>query len=275
MNQTPPRLDPRAPGANAGGVNQGLFDISGRVALVTGAFSGIGCDLAHALGGSGAVVVLAGRRIERGRAMATDLERQGVRAHAVQMDVASAPSVDAAMSEILAAVGVPDILVNNAGITMTKPLLEVEEQDWTSIVEVNLNGAWRVAQRVALAMRDAGKRGSIINIASILGLRVAQQLPAYAASKAALIQLTAAMALELARYGIRVNALAPGYIETDLNRDFFGTEAGKALIKRIPQRRLGQSRELIGALLLLASSASSSMTGSVLVVDGGHAVNSL
>ncbi|HEU0199886.1 MAG TPA: glucose 1-dehydrogenase [Burkholderiaceae bacterium] len=252
-----------------------LFDISGKIALLTGAFSGLGSGFARVLGEAGAIVVLAGRRIEQGRHLAEEISRAGMRAHAVSIDVTQAASVDAALTQIAGNVGVPDIVVNCAGVTMTKPLLDVDEQDWTGIIDVNLNGAWRVAQRTARAMSAAGKGGSIVNIASILGLRVAQQLPAYAASKAGLIQLTRAMALELARHRIRVNALAPGYVETPLNRDFFAAEAGKALIKRIPQRRLGQSRELAGPLLLLASDASAYMTGAVLVVDGGHTINTL
>jgi NAD(P)-dependent dehydrogenase (short-subunit alcohol dehydrogenase family) len=252
-----------------------LFDISGRIALVTGAFGGLGLDFAHDLGRAGGTVVLAGRRIEQGREVAARFVEEGIRAHAVAMDVTRAQSVEDALASIVATVGAPDILVNNAGVTQTKPLLEVGEQDWNAIVDVNLNGSWRVAQRVARAMKDASKGGSIINISSILGLRVAQQVPGYSASKAALIQLTKAMALELARYGIRVNALAPGYVETPLNTDFFASDAGQALIKRIPMRRLGRGGELTGPLLLLASDASSYMTGSVLVVDGGHTVNTL
>ncbi|WP_333904404.1 SDR family oxidoreductase, partial [Achromobacter insolitus] len=194
---------------------------------------------------------------------------------AIALDVTQPDSVaglfDAASERLGGAI---DILVNNAGITTARPALEHTESDWMDVIDVNLNGTWRVAQAAGRHMQAQGG-GSIINIASILGLRVAQQVPAYAASKAALIQLTQALALEWARHGIRVNALAPGYIETDLNREFFASDAGQALIRRVPQRRLGQARELSAPLLLLASDASSFMTGSVLVVDGGHLISTL
>jgi NAD(P)-dependent dehydrogenase (short-subunit alcohol dehydrogenase family) len=165
--------------------------------------------------------------------------------------------------------------VNNAGIALTKPLLDQTQEDWDSVLSVNLSGAFHVAQEAARRMTESGKGGSIVNIASILGLRVAQQLPGYSASKAALIQLTKAMALELARHRIRVNALAPGYIKTGINDAFFETDAGLALIKRVPQRRLGELSDLDGPLLLLASDAGAYMTGAVVAVDGGHLVSTL
>ncbi|MDB5771659.1 MAG: short chain dehydrogenase [Burkholderia sp.] len=249
--------------------------LDGTVALVTGAFGGLGRDFAGMLGRSGAAVGLAGRRLDEGKAFADELAAEGIRAQAVFMDVEERATVEAAVAEIGASLGAIGVLVNNAGIATTKPFLEQTEDDWRRVVDVNLNGAWRVAQVVAIHMRDSNRGGSIINIASILGLRVAQQVAAYAASKAGLIQLTKAMALELARYGIRVNALAPGYIETPLNKDFFASDAGQTLIKRIPQRRLGQPQHLEGPLLLLASAASAFMTGSVIVVDGGHSINTL
>jgi NAD(P)-dependent dehydrogenase (short-subunit alcohol dehydrogenase family) len=191
------------------------------------------------------------------------------------LDVTRRDSVVAAFERAAEALGPVTVAVNNAGIAVTKPLLEHTEDDWNEVIGVNLTGAWRVAQEAARHMVEHKQGGSIVNIASILGLRVAAQVPSYAASKAALIQLTKAMALELARYRIRVNALAPGYVETSMNREFFASEPGQALIKRIPQRRIGNPEELDGALLLLASDAGSYATGTVLVVDGGQLVNTL
>ncbi|WP_447921466.1 SDR family NAD(P)-dependent oxidoreductase [Achromobacter aegrifaciens] len=250
-------------------------DLRNKRALVTGAFGGLGATFARALADAGAHVALAGRRLQAGEQLAGELAAPGRRACAIALDVTQPDSVaelfDTASERLDGAI---DILVNNAGITTARPALEHTEADWMDVIDVNLNGTWRVAQAAGRHMQAHGG-GSIINIASILGLRVAQQVPAYAASKAALIQLTQALALEWARHGIRVNALAPGYIETDLNREFFASDAGQALIRRVPQRRLGQARELSAPLLLLASDASSFMTGSVLVVDGGHLVSTL
>ena len=252
-----------------------LNDLQGKTALVTGAFSGLGLHFATTLARQGASVALAGRRIDQGRTMAAQLVQQGVKAAAFALDVTRRDSVSVALAEVTEALGPISILVNNAGVANTKAFLDATDDDWNDVVDVNLNGAWRVAQAVAKHMSTTGKGGTIINIASVTGLRVAGAISPYAASKAGLIQLTKAMALELARHKIRVNALAPGYIETDLNRDFFQSEAGLALIKRVPQRRLGKLEHLDGPLLLLASDASEFMTGSVLVVDGGHMVSSL
>jgi NAD(P)-dependent dehydrogenase (short-subunit alcohol dehydrogenase family) len=249
--------------------------IAGRCAIVTGAFSGLGRHFAWTLALAGAAVGLVGRRIEQGKHLQAEIEARHGRALAVHMDVRDRASVEAAVAQVEAALGPIRILVNNAGIAVSKTFLDVSEQDWADVLDVNLTGAWRVAQSVARHMREHGAGGSIVNIASITGLRVAGAISAYAASKAGLIQLTEAMALELARYNIRVNALAPGYIETDLNRDFFRSEAGANLIKRIPQRRIGKPQHLDGALMLLASDASEFMTGSTIVVDGGHLVSSL
>ncbi|QKH37082.1 SDR family oxidoreductase [Achromobacter pestifer] len=250
-------------------------DLRNKRALVTGAFGGLGEEFARTLSAAGAHVALAGRRLQAGEQLAAELAATDRQACAIALDVTQPDSVaglfDAASERLGGAI---DILVNNAGITAARPALEHTEADWMDVIDVNLNGTWRVAQAAGRHMQAHGG-GSIINIASILGLRVAQQVPAYAASKAALIQLTQALALEWARHGIRVNALAPGYIETDLNREFFASDAGQALIRRVPQRRLGQARELSAPLLLLASDASSFMTGSVLVVDGGHLVSTL
>ena len=249
--------------------------LDGHVALVTGANGGLGAHFAETLAKAGARVVLGARKVESLVAVASRIKADGGHAHAVALDVTRRESVVAVFDEAARALGPVTVVVNNAGIAVTKPLLDHTEEDWDQVIGVNLTGAWRVAQEAARHMVKHGRGGSIVNIASILGLRVSAQLPSYAASKAGLIQLTKAMALELARHKIRVNALAPGYVETGINREFFATEAGQALIKRIPQRRIGTPRELDGALLLLASDAGSYATGTVLVVDGGQLVNTL
>jgi len=249
--------------------------LDGKVVLVTGAFGGLGRDFALMLARAGAAVALAGRRIGEGRKLADEMRRDGARVEAIAMDVTDRESVDIAVERAETALGPLDVLVNNAGVAITRPFLDLTEREWHDVMDVNLDGAFRVAQAVALRMRAAGKGGSIVNIASVLAERVAAQVAPYATSKAALVQLTRAMALELARDRIRVNALAPGYIETPLNRDFFATEGGQALVKRVPQRRLGRVEDLEGALLLLCSDASSFMTGATIAVDGGHTVSSL
>ena len=249
--------------------------LEGHNALVTGANGGLGSHFAQTLARAGANVVVAARRIETLQPVVDALQGEASRIEPVALDVTDAASVAAAFERASSALGPLTVVVNNAGIAVTKPLLDQTEEDWLRVIDVNLNGAWRVAQAAARHMAQHQRGGSIVNIASILGLRVTSQLPSYAASKAAVVQLTKAMALELARHRIRVNALAPGYVETGINRAFFATDAGLAVIKSVPQRRIGTPDELDGALLLLASDAGSYITGTVLAVDGGHLVNSL
>jgi len=251
------------------------LSLAGRNAFVTGANGGLGSHFASVLADAGANVAIAARKPESLAPVQNVLKASGRRVCAVALDVTKPPSVAAAIEEAAAALGPLSVVVNNAGIAITKPLLDHTEDDWQQVIEVNLNGAWRVAQAAARHMVKNGQGGSIVNIASILGLRVSAQVAAYAASKAALIQLTKAMALELARHRIRVNVLAPGYFETAINGEFFATEPGQALIKRIPLRRVGTPAELDAALLLLASDAGSFATGTVLVVDDGQLVNTL
>jgi NAD(P)-dependent dehydrogenase (short-subunit alcohol dehydrogenase family) len=251
------------------------LSLDGRVALVTGANGGLGAHFAETLANAGARVALCARRVDTLADVAARIRDSGGTAHEVALDVTHRDSVVQAFEEAARALGPVTVVVNNAGVAITKPLLDHSEEDWEQVVGVNLTGAWRVAQEAARHMVKNATGGSIVNIASILGLRVSSQVPSYVASKAALIHLTKAMALELARYNIRVNALAPGYIETGINREFFESEAGQAVVKRIPQRRIGSAGELDGALLLLASDAGSYATGSVFALDGGQLVGSL
>ena len=254
------------------------FDLHGRTALVTGAFSGLGLHFARVLARQGAKVALVGRRIALGRAMAAESGAEVGRPADVQafaMDVSEAASVQAGFASAAAVLGCPGIVVNNAGNVVRQPSLDVSDAEWQAVVDVNLSGVFRVAQAAARGLVQAGQPGTLINIASILGLRVRPQVASYAATKAAVLHLTQALALEWAPHRIRVNALAPGYFETDLNRDMLRSDAGQVLIARIPQGRVGQMHELDGPLLLLASDASAYMTGAVIPVDGGHLVNTL
>ncbi|WP_114856965.1 SDR family NAD(P)-dependent oxidoreductase [Azospirillum brasilense] len=251
------------------------LSLTNRTALVTGASAGLGRHFAGVLAAAGARVALAARRRESLDAAVAEIEAAGGQAIAVPLDVTDAASVRTGVRAAAGALGGLDILVNNAGATVAKPALDYAEEEWDRVIDTNLKGAFLTAQETARVMREQGRGGSIVNIASILGLRVAGHVVAYTASKAGLVQMTQALALEWARYGIRVNALAPGYMETDLNRDFLATDAGQALIRRVPQRRLGRLADLDGPLLLLCSDASAYMTGAVVPVDGGHLVSTL
>jgi NAD(P)-dependent dehydrogenase (short-subunit alcohol dehydrogenase family) len=251
------------------------FDLAGKVALVTGASSGLGVHFARTLSQAGAAVALAARRTERLGALRTELNQAGGRAASIELDVQSGASIAAALDAAEQTLGTIDVLVNNAGISIVRPALDMPEDDWDAVVNTNLRGAWLVAQTQARRWVAAKRPGVVVNIASILGLRTIGQVAPYNASKAGLIHLTRALAMEWARHDIRVNAICPGYIETEMNSDFWKTPAGQRLIERIPQRRIGKPEHLDGALLLLASDAGSFMTGSVVTVDGGHTVNSL
>ena len=248
-----------------------VVDLSGRTALVTGASGGLGRHFSKVLAAAGARVFCAARSADKLDETVIQITDQGDEAKAVSLDVKDEVSISTAIE----ACGPIDVLINNAGVATTKSVLDWEGTDWDDVMDTNLRGAWMVASAVARQMVKRNAPGSIINIASILGDRVSGGVLPYAVSKAGLVQMTKAMALELAGKGIRVNALAPGYIKTDMNRDFLESEAGERLMKRVPQRRFGQPDDLNGALLLLASDASNFMTGTVIAVDGGHLVSSL
>jgi NAD(P)-dependent dehydrogenase (short-subunit alcohol dehydrogenase family) len=238
---------------------------------VTGASSGLGAHFADVLADAGAEVILAARRESELAVVAKRICASRGHCSSVILDVTRAVSIEN-IGGLLKEV---DILVNNAGVVREASALDVSETDWDAVIDTNVKGMFLMAQAVGAAMRAHGRGGSIINIASILGVRQAGGVLPYAVSKAGVIQLTKTLALELARFRIRVNALAPGYLDTELNGTFWKSDAGLAMIRRIPQRRLGRLDDLDGPLLLLASDASAYMTGSVVAVDGGHLVSTL
>jgi NAD(P)-dependent dehydrogenase (short-subunit alcohol dehydrogenase family) len=244
-----------------------MTTLEGKRVLITGASSGLGRHFAQVLSVAGAHVVLAARRMDALEELAAEIGD----ATCVSLDVTDPASIREAAGQA----GAIDVLVNNAGVSSAQPVLDATVEDYDHIMNANLRGAFLVATEVARGMRDRGEGGAIVNIASILGLAQGGQLAVYAMSKAGVVQMTKQMALELARYGIRVNALAPGYFATDMNRDFLSSTLGDAMAKRIPQRRFGNFEDLDGPLMLLCSDASRYMTGVVIPVDGGHLLGGL
>jgi NAD(P)-dependent dehydrogenase (short-subunit alcohol dehydrogenase family) len=242
---------------------------------VTGAGSGIGRHAALVLAAAGASVVACGRRSGPLQETVAAIVGAGGAATSVTMDLADLASVSSAVAAAEQAHGSVDILVNNAGVAGHSSLVDMTEQEWDAILDTNLKGAWHCAREVARLLIAANRPGAIVNIASVLGVLTQKGTGAYAASKAALLHLTRAMAAEWARHGIRVNAIAPGYIETDMTGDFLGSERGKRILAGIPQRRVGAVEDITGPLLLLAGNASAYMTGSVVTVDGGISLGSL
>ncbi|UYO50620.1 SDR family oxidoreductase [Rhodopseudomonas palustris] len=246
-----------------------LFDVSNEVILVTGASQGLGRQFARVLAARGAAIVLAARQIDKLQSLEQEIKDGGGRAVAVRMDVTDLSGMAAALDQAEAALGPITVLINNAGVATEKLAVDTSEADWDKVIGANLKGAYFLATEVARRMIARQQGGNIVNIASVLGQSVLKFVSPYAISKAGIIQATKAMALELASSRIRVNALAPGYIDTDINRDLWSTPAGEKLLKSIPQRRVGHESDLDGAILLLASNASRYMTGSVVTVDGG------
>jgi len=256
------------------------LDLSGRVALVTGASSGLGAQFARTLAGAGAAVVLASRRIEMLKTLRADIEAEGGDAHVVSLDVTSRKSIDKAIESAEKEVGSIDILVNNSGVSTTQRLVDVQEEDFDFVFNTNVRGAFFVAQAVGTRMLARSKGlapgtfggGRIINIASMAALRVLPQIGIYCMSKAAMVQMTKAMAVEWGKHGINVNAICPGYIDTEINHHHWQTEQGQKLVNMLPRKRLGQPKDLDALLVMLASPQSDFINGAVIAADDGFGV---
>ena len=251
------------------------FDLAGRTALVTGASSGIGAHLAAVTARHGARVAMVARREDRLQALAETLRDEGADVLALAMDVTDPDSVRSVFDQVESTWGVVDLVSNNAGVADARLALDIDEAGWSRVMATNLDGVWRVAMEAARRLVSAGSPGSIVNTASILGLRPAISQSSYATSKAAVVQLTKNLALEWSRKGIRVNALCPGYFITDMNRAFLTSERGQAYLATTPAQRPGELRELDAPFLLLASEAGRFVNGVALPVDGAHSIGNM
>lgn len=260
---------------------EGYFELQGSVVMVTGASSGLGRHFARVLARAGCKVGLMARREDRLQAVASEMADDSLARHAggcaiaLPCDVTDVEAVQRAFDILAEKAGPVSVLVNNAGVGKPSNFISASSEDTESVFDINQYAVWKVGQIAARQMIDAGIRGSIINIASILGLRVMPGAASYAVSKAAVVQMTRVMALELARYNIRANAIAPGYFATEMNSDFLDSEEGRKVLHRSPMRRAGRYEELDGLLLLLSSQRSTFMTGAIIPVDGGHLNSSL
>ena len=242
------------------------LSLKGQVALITGASSGLGVSFAQFLSKAGATVVLAARRRDKCAEVARKIDGKTL---AVTLDVTDSKSIEDALRLTEKAFAPVSILVNSAGIVIDQPLMDTAEADWKHVIDTNLTGCWLMTQAVSRRMISENIQGRIVNISSILGFTPTNHVHAYSASKAGINQLTRTSAIELSRYGISVNAIAPGYIETDLNREFLNSPKGMLITKRIPQRRFGQLVDLEGPIILLTSPAGAYITGEIITIDGG------
>ncbi len=256
------------------------IDLSGRVAFITGASSGLGAQFARTLARAGAGVVLASRRVEKLKELRARIEGEGGDAHVIELDVTDHDSIKSAVAHAETEMGSIDILVNNSGVSTTQRIQDVTPEDYDFIFDTNVKGAFFVAQEVGKRMlaRSRGAApgsftgGRIINIASMAGLKVLPQIGAYCMSKAAVVQMTKAMAMEWGKFGINVNAICPGYIDTEINHHHWQTEQGKKLIDILPRKRVGNAQDLDALLVMLASDQSHFINGAVIAADDGFGV---
>ena len=256
------------------------IDLSGRVAFVTGASSGLGAQFAKTLSRAGAAVVLASRRIERLKDLRAEIDGEGGDAHVIELDVTDVDSIKSAVAHAETEVGSIDILINNSGVSTTQRIQDVAEEDFDFIFNTNVKGAFFVAQEVGKRMLARAKGsapgtytgGRIVNIASMAGLRVLPQIGVYCMSKAAVVQMTKAMAIEWGRFGINVNAMCPGYIDTEINHHHWQTEQGQKLVQMLPRKRLGQATDLDALLVMLCANESHFINGAVISADDGFGV---